>query len=1166
MKKSLSILIIITAIVITGCNPSDEGGLEGDYQITSVAPSVLVSGLNYPWGIEFVSQQFSDAVKSGSVLQPGNLLVTNRGIEGNWSNSVTQINPLNGEIALYTNGDHRDSHGEPAVSSPLDAAINGPFVWIGNDNGGLGSVAITDPNPSEGPNGTHGEAGDPLDGPLDIGVYGVDDFGFVVLDVYPEMGAESVPQNTKVEVVFSQPVDPETITADNFRLKVDFSPLSPDPDEPVGEFRFSSDYTRLELDYDGYLAEATTYEIWLDDDVTDYHECKLDGNINSPGPDEFSSTFTTGSGNPRVVWINPSNGASNVSISTRVEVGFSEPIRESSVTSTSFVVLNMEGSRIDGTIEVNTDFTRAIFVPDESLEKNATYSVNVLSKVEDLAGNPLDQIPGGYPDPFESTFSTGVADNAPPSILSIDPANGATGVASDLTIRVTFSENIDSSSRLGSYFTVEDSGGAVSGSIDWPTDSVLEFTPSQPFQDEESFTVTILDVLTDAVGNNLDGNNDGVAGGTFTSTFSTGFGRLYVTSSFPAEGDYSVSVSTFVYVNFSKAINPGTLTSNSFLIVKEANPTEMIPATVWANPGNMGGTLKPDALLEENSSYLIMVTADVTDAAGNPLDQEAGPPLDAFSARFTTGGEDSTPPCVQEIQPPNGAEKVPVGTTISVTFTEPIIPASVTNTTFILTGPSGQISGSFAFANSNTQVTFNPDNELIPSVLYQIKLNSGITDSSGNAIDGDCDGSEGPDFESSFTTGLGGIVINEVVVDPQQDWNDSEGGDGVDFNGIPGTGSVTTSDEWIEIYNASNQSFDLTNWTLEMIDTSPEVHVIGSGTGTEILFPATATISNFTPGTYLIIGNPVGSNNNECYFVLKNALGNIIDDVEIGDDPAGDGDGNGAPDPGEDGNADDISNEAVARFPNGADTDDDPADFTKQAATIGSNNNGVGGFGPNVGTYIADTGLIGISGITSAGLAPDNPEADNYLCFVAHAHRSAVYGIDFNNGSYYAFTGVTSPMGIEYVPFLDNSGVAKPGNGYLFVSDPEEGNIVRLRMAPSGPVGVNTTISLPDDQGKDSAIFLTFPNLASPVGLAYSSEYQRVYAACRDNGFVIEFDLNGSLTGTFDTGLGSHALSGIAVGNFGAGDVVFLTHTGGERVDVGDGPQGAIYYFDPHPE
>ena len=1168
MKHAWSFSIVLFSAVLlslAGCSPDSETGFQDEHSKTSVSPQIIASGLNFPWGLEFITNPDVDGTGEGSVLPRGQLLVANRGIAGGYAHSVVRVDPIAGSIAVYSDQARRDRRGWPATDSPMDVAFWGSFAWIANDAGGLGTIAATDPNPSRQPNGPTGSPGDPVDGPTGTGVFGSDDFGFVVMSINPEEYDENVSLNNKIEVVFSQSVDPNTITSSTFKVEVHASDLTPDPPDPRGRFLFSDDYTRVEFDYEGSLYESTTYRITLDSDITNQSGVELDGNLDSPGPDDFVSYFSTGSGNPRVVWVDPGNGATQVPVDTDIEVGFSEPIRNTSVTTSSFYVLDSEGDRIDAEVTVYPDKTRAILVPDTNLNLNQSYTVHVTTRVVDLAGNPLDQQPGGYPDAFMSAFSTGAADTSAPRVTQITPANGAPNVDSRPTITAVFSEPIAPSSRIGQYFLLTGPAGQISGAVSWNSDTELQFIPAYDLPESGTFTITISDVLTDMTNLSLDGNGDGFAGGNFSSVFSTGSEGLYVISSYPADGNAGISISTIVYVNFSKAVNPSTINTQTFTLARESMPDQPIPATVFANQGNMGATLRPDAYLSEDTAYIIRVSSEVTDPAGNPLDQIPGLPLDAFSARFVTGGEDNTPPCIISIQPTDGATGITVSTTVTATFGEPINPASVTPATFTVTGPGGTIPGDISFTQGNAAIVFTPSADLEASQTYTIRVTTGVVDTSGNALDGDCNGTTGPDFTSSFTTGVGGVVINEAVVDPQQDWSDSEGGDGIAFNNTPGTGSITTSDEWIELYNASNQSLDITNWKLEMVDTSPETHVIGSGSGTEVYYPASSTSSNFQPGSYLIIGNPVGSNNNSCYFILKDAQDRVIDDVEIGDDLEGDGEGDGAPEAGEDGGATGVNDEAIARSPNAFDSENDIADFVKQEATIGRDNSASKSGMASRGRMSSDTILEGMSGIVAAGIAPDDPSPYNYLYFATQTRREIVYAIDFDDGIYHVLTGIESPRGLEFIQDRDESGNPLPGQGWLYVLNPEDGNLLRARFVPNGPVGAYGTEANVENRGRDAMIYYTYEDLFDPVGIAYSQQHNRLYIACRGNGYILEIDMEGQLTEIFDTGFGMDALGGIAVGDLGSGEVLFLTHTGGPRVDVGSGPNGAIYYFDPHP-
>jgi Bacterial Ig-like domain len=89
---------------------------------------------------------------------------------------------------------------------------------------------------------------------------------------------------------------------------------------------------------------------------------------------------------------------------------------------------------------------------------------------------------------------------------------------------------------------------------------------------------------------------------------------------------------------FAKAMDPGTLTTDTFTLIKQGS-SALVPATVSYNASTNVATLDPSSDLDTNTTYTARVkgrSIGVKDLAGLPLDQDN-------SWSFTTA-PDTTPP------------------------------------------------------------------------------------------------------------------------------------------------------------------------------------------------------------------------------------------------------------------------------------------------------------------------------------------------------------------------------------------------------------------------------------------------------------------------------------------------------------------------------------------
>lgn len=92
-------------------------------------------------------------------------------------------------------------------------------------------------------------------------------------------------------------------------------------------------------------------------------------------------------------------------------------------------------------------------------------------------------------------------DTTPPSVVSVSPLGGATGVALSSTISVTFSEAMDTSTITTASFTLDN---GATGSLAFSSgDTVATFTPSVSLHNGTTYTVSLGSSITDLAGNAL---------------------------------------------------------------------------------------------------------------------------------------------------------------------------------------------------------------------------------------------------------------------------------------------------------------------------------------------------------------------------------------------------------------------------------------------------------------------------------------------------------------------------------------------------------------------------------------------------------------------------------------------------------------------------------------
>jgi hypothetical protein len=279
----------------------------------------------------------------------------------------------------------------------------------------------------------------------------------------------------------------------------------------------------------------------------------------------------------------------------------------------------------------------------------------------------------------------------------------------------------------------------IAGTVNYDaTNQIAVFTPASALLPNKRYTATVITGVKD-LGNNSITTDFAWC---FTTDANPDFNPPSVFSTIPANTVTGVAINRKITATFTKEMNSSTLTAASFTVTRLPGATP-VPGTVTY----LGGTavFTPTNGLASNTTYTATITAGAMDLAGN-----ASQPM-AWS--FTTGANADAiaPVAIMPTIPAGGALNVLIGTTISVTLSEPMNPATITTATFGVTGPGATpVIGTVAIDASNTTLTFTriehlttpvgfhptPVSNLEPGTTYTVTLTTGARDLAGNALAG----------------------------------------------------------------------------------------------------------------------------------------------------------------------------------------------------------------------------------------------------------------------------------------------------------------------------------------------------------------------------------------------------------------------------------------------
>jgi hypothetical protein len=155
-------------------------------------------------------------------------------------------------------------------------------------------------------------------------------------------------------------------------------------------------------------------------------------------------------------------------------------------------------------------------------------------------------------------------------------------------------------------------------------------------------------------------------------------------------------------------------------------------------------TIQPDTgLITDSNEVLAFLTAffgvvgtlvGAYFAVKTSSDQATG----ATNLAGTFAGADTTPPTIVGTEPAAGAQGVPPDTAVSATFSKDMDQLTLVGpgSTFILQEKDSniQVNGTHTYDPATKKATFKPDSPLKDKIDYKATINTGVRDTSGNAL------------------------------------------------------------------------------------------------------------------------------------------------------------------------------------------------------------------------------------------------------------------------------------------------------------------------------------------------------------------------------------------------------------------------------------------------
>ncbi len=433
----------------------------------------------------------------------------------------------------------------------------------------------------------------------------------------------TMPLNGRFKMSFSGQVDPASIQHYDVNLRD----------------------TTLNSYVEGHLVlseDATVLEFIPDEPLVaghDYHFSAAGGSYNIMKPNALTGAYGVNRSftaldeidqqGPTLVASSIPQGAVNVTRNFDMVLKFDEYLSRYCATTAAFKLTSAQGKVIPINVtESGTQYT----IEPTSYIYNVTegdYTLTI-SGLCDAVGNqaPLQTI----------SFSVAnTTDSSGPTLLSISPADGETGVATNRVITATFSDPVADFIYPPYFYYDGPDGSRHTAGGKWSVNgNTVTFTPAQALVPGSVYYVNFFNRVK-----NYSGYFNTISPMQFTTDPITDHTAPTIVNVTPQAGSVNIVLRPQIVVAFSEPMSSATLRKENFGFYANG---EMIDATLLVSSTGKLVTVEPKSNLPAASVVSLVVSDQLTDMAGNPL----APLVHTFTTEVGLGGVGS-PSIIRQI-------------------------------------------------------------------------------------------------------------------------------------------------------------------------------------------------------------------------------------------------------------------------------------------------------------------------------------------------------------------------------------------------------------------------------------------------------------------------------------------------------------------------------------